>query len=438
MSAAITDVGSGVEIRGEQTTPQGFKRTEIGLIPADWGIKTLGELTTLLTNGFVGKATRHYTESVDGVLYIQGYNVLENGFNLHGVKHVTRCFHARHQKSCLRTGDLLTIQTGDIGVTAVVPIELAGSNCHALVISRFDNTVSEPRFYSQYFNSERGLNMFRAIETGSTMKHLNVGDMSQLPLPVPPVREQRAIAEVLSDADALIGALDKLISKKRAIKLATAHQLLTGTTRLPGFEKNWRPVTLGSFGKTYGGLTGKRKEDFGIGTARYIPFLNILNNVVLDVSNLEQVRVRESEGQNLARKGDLFFNGSSETPEEVGMCAVLLVDVENVYLNSFCFGFRLVDDAEESGLYLAYFFRSNEGRRLLFSEAQGATRYNLSKARLLKLEFEVPHLDEQEAIVLVLSDMDAEIAALERRRDKTKAIKQGMMQELLTGRNRLL
>ena len=134
----------------------GYKRTETGIIPDDWELKTLGSLTSLLTNGFVGTATSAYVDGDDGVLYIQGYNVQENGFNFHGIKRVSKLFHARNRKSCLQSGDLLTIQTGDIGVTAVIPLELAGANCHALVISRLNKHVSEPGFYCQYFNSERG------------------------------------------------------------------------------------------------------------------------------------------------------------------------------------------------------------------------------------------------------------------------------------------
>jgi type I restriction enzyme S subunit len=137
-------------------------------------------------------------------------------------------------------------------------------------------------------------------------------------------------------------------------------------------------------------------------------------------------------------KGDLFFNGSSETPEEVGMCAVLVEAVSGVYLNSFCFGFRLHDGAPADGLFLAYFFRSGEGRKLLYSLAQGVTRHNLSKVALMAIEFLMPSLPEQVAIAGVLSDMDAELAALENRREKSRALKQGMIQELLTGRTRLI
>jgi len=146
--------------------------------------------------------------------------------------------------------------------------------------------------------------------------------------------------------------------------------------------------------------------------------------------------VRES--QNVAQRGDLFFNTSSETPEEVGMCSVLLQEARNVYLNSFCFGFRLTGDAGVDELFLAYLFRSGVGRNLIYSLAQGSTRYNLSKSNFVKLELSFPGLEEQRAIAEVLADMDAEIEALQARREKTQSVKQGMMQELLTGRTRLV
>ena len=144
-----------------------------------------------------------------------------------------------------------------------------------------------------------------------------------------------------------------------------------------------------------------------------------------------------SENQNEVRKGDLFFNTSSETPEDVGTCSTLLIDVENVYLNSFCFGYRL-EDEEMSGLFLSYYFRSAIGRKEMTMLAQGATRYNLSKENFNKIVVTVPPTKkEQDRIAGILTAMDKEIAALEAERDKYKNIKQGMMQKLLTGQIRL-
>ena len=415
----------------------GYNQSDAGIIPEGWQAKTLDSLTSLLTNGFVGTATSAYVESDDGILYIQGYNVQENGFNFRGVKRVAKSFHARNQKSCLRPGDLLTIQTGDIGVTSVVPHELAGANCHALIISRFDKQKADPRFYCQYFNSESGRAAFKVIETGTTMKHLNCGDMKRLVLPCPPVEEQRAIAAALSDVDALLTVLDRLIVKKRELKQAAMQQLLTGQTRLPGFTSEWKVKTLGELGSVFGGLAGKTKADFGEGSGLYITFMNVMSNTVIDSSLFERVKVAPNEAQNRVLNGDLLFNGSSETPEEVAMCAVLMTDVPNLFLNSFCFGLRLKNKDIADALFLAYYLRSDRGRELMKSLAQGSTRYNLSKGALLKAPFQLPDFHEQSTIAGVLSDMDAELAALEQRREKTRAIKQGMMQELLTGKTRL-
>ena len=118
------------------------------------------------------------------------------------------------------------------------------------------------------------------------------------------------------------------------------QQLLTGRMRLPGFSGEWEVKKLGSIGTTYGGLTGKSKVDFQNGQFPYIPFMNIMSNPIIDTTYFDYVHVAAHENQNRTQKGDLFFNGSSETPQELGMCSVLLHDIPNLFLNSFCFGFR--------------------------------------------------------------------------------------------------
>ncbi|TXI99688.1 MAG: restriction endonuclease subunit S, partial [Neisseriales bacterium] len=168
------------------------------------------------------------------------------------------------------------------------------------------------------------------------------------------------------------------------------------------------------------------------------PFMNIMLNPIINTSYFDYVNIGSNEVQNKALKGDLFFNGSSETPEEVGMCSVLLEDIPNLYLNSFCFGFRLNKDSKENGLYLSYYFRSSEGRKLFYSMAQGATRYNLSKSNFNRMEVTLPKPAEQVEIANILTDMDAEISSLETKLDKYRKIKLGMMQNLLTGRIRLI
>jgi type I restriction enzyme S subunit len=273
--------------------------------------------------------------------------------------------------------------------------------------------------------------------TYTTRALTNGKQLSAISIPVPPLEEQKRIAEALSDVDGMISSLEKLIAKKKAVKQGAMQELLTGKQRLPGFVGEWEDYTIGKMGEFYSGLSGKSKKDFDCGEAYYITFLNVLSNVKIDTSILASVDVRENESQNSVRKGDLFFNTSSETPEEVGMCAVLDKELENTYLNSFCFGFRLFDDTHDP-LFLSYYLNSAIGRKIMSVLAQGATRYNLSKNNFAETVIKLPVKEEQTAIASILSDMDNEIEALEQKLTKARQIKQGMMQQLLTGKIRLV
>ena len=411
-------------------TPPGYKQTEVGVIPEAWEVKTMDSLTSLMTNGFVGIATSAYVNGDDGILYIQGYNVEEDGFDFHGIKRVSRAFHARNQKSCLREGDLLTIQTGDIGVTAVVPPELVGANCHALVISRFDKRLSEPRFYCQYFNSERGRSKFKEIETGSTMKHLNVGDMKLLLLPAPPLPEQRAIATALSDVDALLAALDRLIAKQRDLKQAAMQQLLTGQTRLPGFKGEWVMKTLGEIAKIQRGASPRPidspvwfDDNSSIGWVR-----------ISDVTRSGMFLLETT--QRLSPLGVQYSRPVATGTLIMSICATVgrpIITKIDVCIHD---GFVVFENLQAEQLFIYYFLKWIEPD--WSKHGQTGSQMNLNTALITGTTISQPPLPEQTAIASVLSEMDLELAALEQRREKTCALKQGMMQELLTGRVRLV
>ncbi len=416
----------------------GYKRTEVGVIPEEWGVKTLGSITTLLTNGFVGKATDFYTESDDGVLYIQGYNVEESAFNLHGIKRVSRKFHARHQKSCLQVGDLLTIQTGDIGITTVVPHELAGANCHALVISRLDKRFYVPQYYCQYFNSKRGRDAFKEIETGSTMKHLNVGDMKMLFLPLPPQPEQHAIAAVLSDVDALIMSLDKLIAKKRDIKQATMQQLLTGKMRLPGFTGEWEVKKLKNECEliTKGTTPTSLGKDFSTHGVNFIKIESLTDegSIIWDKLAFIDEETHKLLRRSQLKNKDILFSIAGA----LGRTTLVKQDILPANTNQALALIRLKDQSCLDHTFLTKYLTSPEIIRHVGSINVQAAQANLSLEDIRNFEIRIPTIPEQQAIATVLSDMDAEIAALEQKREKTRALKQGMMQELLTGKTRLL
>lgn len=256
-------------------------------------------------------------------------------------------------------------------------------------------------------------------------------------LALPSFPEQVQIRRAIEDSDELVGSLEQLIAKKRDIKQGMMQELLTGRTRLPGFTSDWTPVTLGNVGATYGGLAGKSGGDFGHGNGRFVTFVEVMRDARLRGTDLSPVDIKNGERQNVVRRGDVLFNGSSETPEEVALAAAVEFHARGVYLNSFCFGYRLNRSDEVDPLFLANLFRAAPGRQLIVSLAQGSTRYNIAKTKLMSSSIELPEFAEQQAIVNVCRDADDEIHALEDRLESARAIKTGIMQELLTGRTRL-
>jgi len=195
---------------------------------------------------------------------------------------------------------------------------------------------------------------------------------------------------------------------------------------------SWEYVKLNKLGTTYTGLSNKKSDDFGHGKP-YITYLNIFNNSKIDISMFEKVKVGFSENQNKAKYGDMFFTTSSETPDEVGMCSVLLDKVDELYLNSFCFGFRPFNLETIIPEYARYCFRSEEFRKQIGKLAQGSTRYNLSKGYFLKSEvFITTDTKEQKKIADILESVDNSIDSTHKTIEKYKLVKQGMMQDLLT------
>lgn len=194
----------------------------------------------------------------------------------------------------------------------------------------------------------------------------------------------------------------------------------------------WQKVKLGKLGNTYTGLSGKTKDDFGQGKP-FIIYTNIFNNGQIDPSKVGFVEIKNGETQNQVKFGDIFFTTSSETIEEVGMTSVLLDDIGETYLNSFCFGFRLHDFETLLPEFARYLFRGEKVRHSISLKGQGSTRFNLSKIELLnKLELNIPPKTEQTRIAEILGTADASIAETERLIAKYNRIKTGLMQDLLT------
>lgn len=177
-------------------------------------------------------------------------------------------------------------------------------------------------------------------------------------------------------------------------------------------------------GDTFTGLTGKTKEDFGHGDATFVTYINVFSNPITDLKMTESVEIDAK--QNQVEYGDIFFTTSSETPEEVGMSSVWLGNEANVYLNSFCFGYRPV--TELAPYYMAFMLRSPNVRKKFIFLAQGISRYNISKNRVMDIEIPVPNIDEQRKVGQFFKDIDDLITLHQRKLDQLKELKKAYLQ----------
>lgn len=251
------------------------------------------------------------------------------------------------------------------------------------------------------------------------------------PIIIPPLYEQHAIASALSDVDALLGALDRLIAKKRDLKQAAMQQLLTGQTRLPGFKGEWGESTVGNEFEIKLGKMLDAEKNVGIPK----PFIG--NRSVqwdrIDASDLATVPMTRADMERFRlRKGDLLVCEGGE----VGRAAIWDAPIEECYYQKALHRLRPIRGYNTR--FMAALLRLWAERGEYANYVTQTSIAHLPREKFIEMPLPVPNISEQTAIAEVLSDMDAEIAALEQRREKTRALKQGMMQELLTGRTRLV
>lgn len=194
--------------------------------------------------------------------------------------------------------------------------------------------------------------------------------------------------------------------------------------RFRGFSEDWEHRKVEELGDTFTGLTGKTKEDFGHGDATFVTYINVFSNPITDLKMTESVEIDAK--QNQVEYGDIFFTTSSETPEEVGMSSVWLGNEANVYLNSFCFGYRPV--TELAPYYMAFMLRSPNVRKKFIFLAQGISRYNISKNRVMDIEIPVPNIDEQRKVGQFFKDIDDLITLHQRKLDQLKELKKAYLQ----------
>ncbi len=405
----------------------GYKQTEVGVIPENWQQSKIGNIASSARNSVVGGPFGSDLVSADyvdfGVPVIRGQNMGERWVS-GNFAFVTSEKANSLSANLARPDDIVFTQRGTLGQVSLVP-----ENSHKrYLVSQsqmkvsLNREIADPLFFYYVFSSTEQQDQIRqnTIQTG--VPHINLGILRELPVQLPPLSEQRAIAAALSDTDALLSSLDRLLTKKRDIKQAVMQQLLTGKQRLPGFSGEWEVKRLGDIAAINMGQSplsqNYNRQSVGV------PLIQ--GNADIENRRTTQ-RVWTTQITKQCDKNDLILTvcapvgavavASTLSCVGRGVCALKAVGVDKQFL------------------FYALVFSEGDWKIL----EQGSTFSSANSSQVAAFSVSIaPNIEEQTAIAAVLSDLDAEIDALQQRRDKTRAIKQGMMQELLTGRTRLV
>ncbi|WP_175911892.1 restriction endonuclease subunit S [Burkholderia sp. BCC1640] len=421
----------------------GYKRTEVGAIPEDWHVKHLG---TLMERGRLG-GNYPSTDRESSYPLIKMGNLARGYIDIGKVEYIDRGV-TPGPIDRLFYGDVLfnTRNTLDlVGKVAIwrneLPVAYYNSNLMRLEFK--ESEISSNAYANYAFNSKRSVSALRALATGTTsVAAIYTRDLLQLRFIVPPKDEQIAISIALSDVDALISSLDQLIAKKRDIKQATMQQLLTGQQRLPGFGElkseyrqtevgvipgDWNISKVEELGEVVtGGTPSTTRREYWNGSYPWITPTDI--STERDMYTSDRLLTRDGlEAIRILPPGSVLVTCIAS----VGKVAILKTEGScNQQINA------IIPNANHDSTFLYYLFST--AKQYLLANAGITATPIVSKKTFENLSVVNPELHEQKAIAAVLSDMDADITALEQKREKTRALKQGMMQELLTGRIRLV
>ena len=394
----------------------GYKQSEVGVIPEDWEVNSVVNLVSITTGA------RNTQDKVKDGLYpffVRSATVERiNSFSFDG-------------EAVLTAGD-------GVGTGKIYHYVKGKFDYHQRVycMHSFNEQLDGYYFYLHFSN--HFLSRVMAMTAKSSVDSVRREMIANMKMPLPPLPEQRAIAAALSDTEALLSSLDRLLAKKRDIKQAAMQQLLTGKQRLPGFSGKWETKRLGEIGEIAGAGIDKKIRPNEV-PVRLVNYLDVYRKDFITSQDLHHfvtaAPIQASRCQ--VRKGDVFFTPSSEVRDDIAHSAVAMENIPGAVYSYHVIRLRPSDDWDLR--FRAYVFKT----KAFFDQAHmlcdgSGTRYVISQSKFRAMTVLVPPIPEQTAIAVVLSDMDAEIDALQQRRDKTRALKQGMMLELLTGRTRLV
>lgn len=396
----------------------------------DWNQRKLDTIFGKIRNAFVGTATPYYVK--EGHFYLESNNVKDGKINRKNEIFINDEFYYKQSDKWLREGDIVMVQSGHVGHTAVIPPELNNIAAHALIMFTDPKEEISSHFLNFQFQTDKVKTKLSEITTGNTIKHILSSEMKEFEMFFSDYEEQIQIGNYFQKLDALINQNQQKHDKLSNIKKAMLEKMFPKRgesipeIRFKGFSGEWEKKKLGEIGDTFTGLSGKTKDDFGHGQGRFVTYLNVFSNAISNESSVESIEI--DTNQNEVKKGDVFFTTSSESPEEVGMSSIWMSEIKNVYLNSFCFGYR--PKQKFDNYYLAYMLRSNSFREKIVFLAQGISRYNISKTKVMDIKVSIPNLTEQEKIGSYFQKLDTLINKHQQQITKLNNIKQACLSKM--------
>lgn len=428
---------------------KGYKKTDIGIIPEDWEIKPFIEVANLFTdqvsNGSFStiKSNLNILETPNYALYVRLYD-LRLGLGHENQKYVDEKTYNFLSNSKLIGDEILVANIGaNVGETWLMPkLNSYATLAPNMILVRINEELYSRFYIYLYLNSKIGWSELKKSISGSGHPKINKTDLKKIKIVLPPKQEQSAIAQVLNDTDELISSLEKLIEKKKQIKQGVMQQLLTGKKRLPGFSGKWEVKKLKdlifSFQNGFG-FSAKEYVDSGIPIITMAQ-IGLDGTFQFDEENINYWpdRYLDSLKDFQVKMNDVIIAMTDVTPEKHLIGRMTQVNIDRIFLLNQRVGLLRIDIEKVHPIFLISLSNQNEWRNYSIAVASLGVQANISTKDILNGEIKIPEIDEQIAIAQILSDMEFEIKSLKQKLNKYKSIKKGMMENLLTGKIRLV
>ncbi|MCA3154456.1 MAG: restriction endonuclease subunit S [Burkholderiales bacterium] len=390
-----------------------------GPTPNDWKIKTIGEVSHRVTNGFVGSSLPHQVE--EGITYLQGFNVRPSKIELKNRTFVSREFHKLNNKSQLKAGDVLVVQSGHIGTAARVPEEFGEANCHALIIVDLRRDKVVPDYLVEHLNSPIGRARMRGLHVGSSILHINTSELAKYRLPLPSLDEQRKIAEILQTWDEAIEKLEALRAANEARYKAISKRFFDAChPSFHGRPNAWQQYELGD--------VFRERSQSSEGNDRLLSIT--MSSGVIDREEVgrKDTSTDDKSSYKLILPGDIGYNTMRMWQGVSGLSALRGI-ISPAYTVITPISSRIL------GRYAAHLFKS---RRMVFDferYSQGLTSdtWNLKFPTFSRIKVFLPPIEDQKKQADLLDSLTAEGSVISKQHETLTRQKRGLMQKLLTG-----